>query len=208
MSFAVWRQHPEIGASFDPQAYLRFDYLVEADVPAGDPYAKRRADAVLEPSFVSVWLDQGLDVLRDADLEQLLGIRTPHTARDTTLRAGDAWQAALASFPGDWPEWCREGAAVALQEVRQDPSLALRIERAVETVDEELASAESILTARALRLGREYSRAEFEGIERVRTLVSGLRQAIESPSIRPMFAGVIFLSRNPLPTVQRLDQAP
>lgn len=199
MTFALWRHHSGVNVDADPSTYLRFDFLVEADVADRDPAARRRADAAFPPKFESVWVDDAFAVVNDEAVLRLLTTTKPLGATDETLRAGPLWQAATEGFADQWGAWCRRAAEVAIRHVRASPTLKEATHKARSIIEQKLAEAEAVLMARARRANTWVAEAELADVAAYRTAAATVLAGIEEPTIRPMFAGVIFLAGTRLP---------
>lgn len=83
---AMWRQHRSYNLRSDApgDVFLRFDFIIEADIPKAlrqvgehtDSVLRkaigRRGDMALAPFYKTVWVDEELSVVTDADLLELL----------------------------------------------------------------------------------------------------------------------------------------
>lgn len=213
-SFAMWRFTPEhVG---DPVAdiYLRFDFVLEADVAgaanvlsrhgrdtsAASAAVRRRSDMALPPFYRSIWLDRELTLVTDETL--LARLVRPYSAAPDRSGAVDLnlnarrWQRVL-ELPlpelGYWSDLCGKARLAAEIALRGDPDLIDGLARAEQRALRVDLGRIGQLRARARAGADAEDDSELVLEER---LAAALRDGIRAPSVRVDTVGAAFLSAN------------
>lgn len=211
-AFAMWRFDPTYVGHSVAEVYLRFDFLVEADINFGVKILgefrkktnsaiaaiRRRGDMALPPFYHSIWLDQELKLVSDATVLKLLGRPyqvelEQHRARDANLNS-DRWEKlAQLKIPEleYWSELCFKARALAEEALRLEPGLLGSLARARQRTLRIDQGRLSQLRARS----RSYLSLDV-GDELVfeERLSSALHEGVSAPSIRVDTIGAIFMS--------------
>lgn len=226
-SYAMWRQVYDHFPSSEIKMCFRFDFLIETQLEeaiavlashemGSEQSARstlaRRGDALFSPVVVQVWVDEEGDALDDAFIERFL-------LPDYAKRGGEGYidknlemphlRAFRRSAPdtfANWSERCarmRERAlskAVAQEELVQSQQKAVK--RALE--EDEIRYAQLQTRIQSLQEGEAEAEANQLGLER--ELGAALLRGISTPSVKVDVAGVVFLTSEPVASIERLMQ--
>jgi ATP-dependent helicase HepA len=206
--FAMWRV--QAGWYDVPRLFLRFDFVVEADVARAEEVARvrsvsrfaieRRATEALPPRVFPVFLDDGLLEVTDS---RLLGIlRRPYVARerggaDMNIRH-DRWAAVDAACAvADWADLCARGRRTAERVLRTSNALAAAHSEAASrhrTVASEIVQR---IESRMLRMAGATRAAEERSASLEREVGEAIAAGIEAPSVRVEAVGAIYVAGGP-----------
>jgi ATP-dependent helicase HepA len=149
---AMWRQHSRYQVRSDGPAdlYLRFDFIVEVDIAkalpeVGDPAdsvskaISRRGDMALAPFYKTIWVDEELSVVTNADILEVLEApyqRAPNDGshQDWNINS-ERWPSVNKldmSVVKAWRQWIPEARDVAEQLLRKETALEQLCRQAIE----------------------------------------------------------------------------
>ena len=226
-SYAMWRQFYDHFPSSEIKMCFRFDFLIETELDeaiavlashemGSEQSARstlaRRSDALFSPVVVQVWVDEEGDALDDTFIERFL---LPDYARkggggyiDKNLEMPHlrAFRRLAPDIFANWSERCarmRERAltkAVAQEELLQSQQKAVK--RAL--AEDEIRYAQLQTRIQSLQGGEAQAEANQLSLER--ELGAALLRGISAPSVKVDVAGVVFLTSEPVSSIERLMQ--
>jgi ATP-dependent helicase HepA len=216
--FAVWRRHPDYRPSEAADTFLRFDFIVEADIAkAAELFAagfsgaektaskalRRRGDMLFPPFFHRLWLDEYLGPVDDPKLLEILEARYAPRGeaayQDVNLNPR---RIRILSSKGlavvrAWPNYVLNARKSAEEKLRSIPEV---VERAGEAV----ARARREDTGRFARLRLRIARddAALAQDDRLRLSIEepvaeALNEGILMPRVTLDTIGAVFLSNAP-----------
>jgi len=209
-SFALWRFDPHYSATQAADVYLRFDFLVEAnldpvfgilskhgkDGPAARAALRRRGDLALAPAFSTIWLDSSLSPIEAGTLRASLErpYRNSKGADYSDINI-NAYRWPRIDRTGideisHWADHCEKARAAAERLLRCDNHLLSRLrlaERQMAEVDYRRLSQLEVRFRQDPTHGGEP--LEFE-----RELATAMLDGVRQPHIRLETIGAIFLT--------------
>jgi ATP-dependent helicase HepA len=211
-SFAMWRYEPGYDGDSVADIYLRFDFLLEADVAravdvlgefrkntnAAIAAIGRRGEMGLPPFYRSVWLDRELTIVSDSAVLALLRrpyrVESDHSsALDVNLNIERWEKLAQLKLPelAHWSEFCFKARAVAEEVLRADPEFISSLagaKRRTLRVDQGRLS--------QLRARSRINLSPGAGEELVfeERLAAAIQKGISAPTVRVDTIGAIFVS--------------
>ncbi|MEV6416171.1 protein DpdE [Kribbella sp. NPDC051718] len=221
-AFGMWRWLPDW--MHEERLLYRFDYAVEAN-PLGTTEGSderhpsvalahgldrlslcRRADGLLPPLIVSLWLDQEGALLTDT--RQLGALQAPYAKPIAGVSGGDyalnrsrIQHAYELIPPAVWSERWRAAEAAARGHVSSDPVVRDALDRALAIAHREAVTRLNQLRLRSARTeDAELARLEQE-IELESTVTRMLESSIRRPTLRLDSTGVVVLSGRALDPV-------
>jgi ATP-dependent helicase HepA len=224
-SYAMWRQVYDHFPSSEIKMYFRFDFLIETQLDeaiavlashgmGSEQSARstlaRRGDALFGPVVVQVWIDEEGDEPDDAFMERFL---RPNYAKksgegyiDKNLEMPHlrAFRRLVPDTFANWSERCarmRERAlskAVAQEELVQSQQKSVKRSLA----EDEIRHAQ--LQTRIQSLQGSEAEAEANQLDLERELSAALLRGISAPSVKVDVAGVVFLTSEPVSSIERL----
>ena len=227
-SYAMWRQVYDHFPSSEIKMYFRFDFLIETQLDeaiavlashemGSEQSARstlaRRGDALCSPVVVQVWVDEEGDALDDAFIERFL---LPDYAKkggvgyiDKNLKMSHlrTFRRLSPDIFANWSERCaRMRERALLKAVTQEKLLQSQqnaVKRALE--EDEIRYAQLQTRIQSLQGGEAEAEANQLGLER--ELGAALLRGISTPSVKVDVAGVVFLTSEPVASIERLMQA-
>lgn len=210
-AFAMWRHVP--GLDGVPRLFLRFDFVIEADISnaravlasrAVSPQAlRRRADDAFPVEYRTIWLDSDLEEVRDQRVLKILELpysqhQRQDGGRDVNLRL-ERWERADALAPvGDWEDLCLRGRRKAEELLRSEQRFLDGCRRHAKRLHDAAATVDDALRSRIARLTGTVRASEESTADLERRLSEAIASGIQKPSIRVDSAGAVFLSAAPL----------
>ncbi|GEO12615.1 protein DpdE [Microvirga aerophila] len=220
-SFAMWRFVPGYKSHQSADIFLRFDFVVEADLElahnvldrfgrnqsASTAAIRRRGDMALPPFFKTVWLTQEFEPVEDPALLEVLTrpyVPEPQDAggRDFNLNARRWESVRRLNIPelDYWSEFCSKARIEAEVALRIQGDLTDKLamaERRAATVDHgRLGQLRARIQNDAIGDTPEHSELLFE-----EALSAALRDGIRAPHVRVDTIGAVFLSNNQAATI-------
>jgi ATP-dependent helicase HepA len=206
VAFAMWRWRPDCGREY-PLVSFRFDFVVEADPEqtrtglggaVSTHNLQRRLDALLSPQFVTIWLDDDLQEIKDPKtllvLSESYNKKPAGGGSDRNL-VGDRWVVVDEFCPvASWESLVEAAMHQATQTVLKHPNLIEDIKRAQQDLATQAAKVTAQLAARVERIQGPARSAEEANLEHERLVFAHMKAALERPLVRPDSVGVIFLS--------------
>ena len=209
ISFRCWRWRPGCGFGDPPLLAFRADFMVEADLAGiaswleehpemGAPAIRRMLDDLLPPQFLTVWLDEDLELIDPGPVREVLDerymSRRRDSGRDFNLNAS-RWRAAEARVDlPEWSPWVRASIQRAEQEVRR----GLDLERLCQNARSRLADTRATVTgqreARLVRLDGAAQDEERRQLTIEAKLHGLMDSAIASPRVRADSVGAMLLA--------------
>jgi ATP-dependent helicase HepA len=218
IAFAMWRYRPDMKDLDSPaELAFRFDFVVEAEAePAKTVFAARRVathtairrtlDSCFRPLYKTIWLDSGLQMIRDPDRIDALS-RTYNAdwsyvnnvrVRDFNLNR-ERWLVVRRWWDAEhWFSLCRQARVVAEETLRRDHDLQTVCERSVEICREQVRVRRQALESRRALSSAQTAEQLSREIELEETLAVAMETGIQHPSLRLDSVGAVFLSnQNP-----------
>jgi ATP-dependent helicase HepA len=207
IAFRMWRYRPDSGFR-EPLLALRFDFLVEANPTAlkdwlrlhprlSEPAVRRQLDALLQPAFFTVFINDQLEPIDDPRTVALL--RQDYddrrrAGRDTNLRP-DRWiRVQEQVHRGDWGQLVRDAESSARRVVTEALELRRRCEEARERLHALATRREAQRIARLQRMEGAAADAERQALDVEVELHKRMGQGLVEPQIRLDAAGAIVLA--------------
>lgn len=200
-TFVFWRRSNVV---LEEGLYLRFDYVVEADIEdaqaiakAADPRAlQRRVDAFLAPRIDTLWTSWDGQELRDADL--LAALRSPYEPRrgDINDNAERRWALQQLIPEQDWATLCRHARTASEETLRGRDSFRETCEGAANRFAESTSNQRSQREFRLGVLPEPQRRAEADELETSIHVDRALADGIRNPRTRLDAVGVVVLTPN------------
>jgi ATP-dependent helicase HepA len=206
-AFALWRYLPH-GVS-SPRIFLRFDFLIEADLEPtlrldeslADSWQelRRRADESFPVAYRTVWLTSDLEEVKNPKvLEILQWPYAPHGrsngGKDINLRFERWDRAATMASLGDWTGLCGRARIAAERILRAEASFRNScIKWAARSRDAATATA-NIFSSRIARLAGSAKVADERMARSEAAVRAGIAQGIERPQMRVDSAGLVILA--------------
>lgn len=226
-SYAMWRQFYDHFPSSEIKMCFRFDFLIEAQLDeaiavlashemGSEQSARstlaRRGDALFSPVVVQVWVDEEGDALDDTFIERFL---LPDYARkgggeyiDKNLEMPHlrAFRRLAPDTFANWSERCTRMRERALTKAVEKEELVQSQQKAVKRAlaEDEIRYAQ--LQTRIQSLQGEEAEAEATQLGLERELGAALLRGISAPSVKVDVAGVVFLTSEPVFSIERLMQ--
>ena len=226
-SYAMWRQVYDHFPSSEIKMCFRFDFLIETQLDeaiavlashgmGSEQSARstlaRRGDALFSPVVVQVWVDDEGDALDDAFIERFLlpdyakkggagyidkNLEMPHLRAFRRL-APDTF--------ANWSERCARMRERALSKAMAQEELVQSQQKAVKRAlaEDEIRHAQLQTRIQSLQGGEAQAEANQLGLER--ELGAALLRGISAPSVKVDVAGVVFLTSEPVSSIERLMQ--
>jgi ATP-dependent helicase HepA len=223
-SFAMWRQ---IHAGFEHkelQICFRFDFLVQADLGLAErvlgaqgrsdasladrAVLRRRADALFPPQVFHVWVDGDGEALPldfvDAHLSQPYAKQggAGYIDKNVDQSHFHALKKMMPDRFESWQQRCMRARDAALTQVSGQVSLKEGIRTALRRAREQDANRYAQLATRVRSLAGKEADAERSQLGCERSLNEALYGGIQVPSIQVDVAGVVFVSGEPVATLQ------
>ena len=223
-SYAMWRQVLDEGFSKEIQRYFRFDFLIETNLDEAQALLAeesskaidskksslvRRGDTLFCPTVIQVWLDEEGDEISEAFINRYLA---PGYAKlggngylDKNLDA--QLLAALNRYSPDsltnWRETCGRLRDRAKAVVMSKPDLLVQQNNAIDRALEEDEIRYAQIRARIQSLSGLVADLEERQLRLEETLNAALHRGISTPKIKVDVAGVVFLTSEPVTTLDR-----
>lgn len=210
-AFAMWRHVP--GFDGVPRLFLRFDFVVEADITKARAVLpsralshealRRRADDAFPVDYRTIWLNSDLEEVRDQRIVDILELpysQRPRQegGRDWNLRL-ERWDRVDALAPvGDWEDLCVRGRRKAEQLLRSEQRFLEHCRRHARKLHDATATVDDALRSRIARLIGAVRASEESAANLECRISDAIISGIEDPSIRADSAGAVFLSATPL----------
>lgn len=223
-SYAMWRQVLDEAFSKEIQRCFRFDFLIETNldeaqallaeesskaIDSKNSSLVRRGDTLFCPTVIQVWLDDEGDEISEAFINRYL---SPGYAKlggngylDKNLDA--QLLAALKRYLPDsltnWRESCGRLRDRAKAIVMSKPDLLVQQKNAIDRalVEDEIRYAQ--IRARIQSLSGLEADLEARQLRLEETLNAALHRGISTPKIKVDVAGVVFLTSEPVTTLDR-----
>ena len=203
--FAMWRHRPDFEAcdASGIDLWFRFDFLVEADLPAPEDDAARalcrRAERHFPPQFFTVWVDMAGGVTMEAPVK-LVEAYLPEddgSGRDFNLNPR-RWQILLMQDHVPWTvEWrrhCEQATQRARAFIETHEVLREHSERGLLALQRQHETRVAQLESRMTRLTGAAQAAERSDLDAESVLRTLLAQAIRRPAVHTDVAGAVFIS--------------
>lgn len=211
-SFAMWRFDPALAGEQLAEIYLRFDFVLEADITiattvlreqgretdAAKAAIRRRGDMALPPFYHSIWLNRELEPVTDEAL--ITRLMQPYSVEPDINGAVDfnlneqRWKRLL-QLPipelDFWSDLCGKARVAAETALRTLPALIESLDRAEQRALHVDLGRIGQLRARVNANNDATDASELNFEER---LAAALRTGIRSPSVRVDTVGVAFIS--------------
>lgn len=216
---AMWRQnrncHLRSGAPAD--LFLRFDFIVEVDIARAlseigdhaDSVRKaisRRGDMAFSPFYKTIWVDEELSVVDNADVLEIL--EAPYQ-RAPNEGCHQDWNINLDRWPSvngldmpavkAWRQWIPEARDIAEQLLRRETALEQLCQEAIERLWESDEGRFAQLRARIQHADRDTAEETSELLAREERIAKSLYAAIREPRITLGTVLAIFVSPYALP---------
>lgn len=216
--FAVWRRHPEYHSTEVADAFLRFDFIVEADIAgAVDHFVagysgtektaanalRRRGDMLFPPFFQRLWLDEVLEPVEDPKILEMLEARYAPRGdaayQDVNLNPRRIRLLASKRLPvvREWPNQVMKARKVAEEKLRQVADVSERAAQAVTRARMEDAGRFARLRLRIARDDAALSEEERRRLAVEEPVAEALYQGILNPRVTLDTIGAVFLSPSP-----------
>lgn len=226
-SYAMWRQVYDHFPTSEIKMCFRFDFLIETKLDeaiavlashemGSEQSARstlaRRGDALFSPVVMQVWVDEEGDALDDAFIERFL---LPDYARNGGVGYTDknlemphlrAFRRLAPDTFANWSERCARMRERALSRAVAQEKLVRSQQRAVKRAlaEDEIRYAQLQTRIQSLQGGEAEAEANQLSLER--ELGAALLRGISSPSVKVDVAGVVFLTSEPVASIERLMQ--
>lgn len=216
---AMWRQHLRYHLRSDGPAdlFLRFDFIVEVDTEKAlheigdhdDSVRKaigRRGDMALPPFFKTIWVDEELSVVTNADLVEVLEApyqRAPNDGshQDWNINS-DRWPSVNGlDMPvvKAWRQWIPAARDMAEKLLRKETALEQLCQEAIETFRESDEGRFAQLRVRIQHADPETAREITALLAREERIAKSLYAAIREPRITLGTVLAVFVSPYALP---------
>lgn len=203
--FAMWRHRSDFEArdASGVDLWFRFDYLVEADVPAPDDDASRalfrRAERHFPPQFFTVWVETAGDVTMDPPSIPAEAYLPDDKGRGQDFNLNPRrWQTLMMQdhvpWTVEWSKHCGTAAQRALDFIRAHDLVREHSERGLVALQRHHETRVAQIESRLSRLSGAAFAAERRDLDAEGVLRTLLDKAIGQPAIRTDVAGAIFLS--------------
>ncbi|MCB2426418.1 protein DpdE [Methylophaga pinxianii] len=215
---AVWRQNSNYKPHTNCPAdlYLRFDFIVEADVESVlngfenfskselHPALSRRGDMVFPPFYKRVWLDEQMSIVDNHELIMMLEAPYQKVANETGYKDwnlnSERWQLLRAknlSVMEVWNEWVAEARVAAQAILIDETDLIQTCELAVRK-----AAINDQIMFSQLESRLEYSEGGASDnlmsiIQTERKIAEALHKSVQSPKITLSTVTALFISSEP-----------
>jgi ATP-dependent helicase HepA len=226
-SYAMWRQFYDHFPSSEIKMCFRFDFLIETQLDeaiavlashemgseqAARSTLARRGDALFSPVVVQLWVDEEGEALDDAFIERFL---LPEYAKrggagyiDKNLEMPHlrAFRRLAPDTFANWSERCARTRERALTKAMAQEELLQSQQKAVKRAlaDDEIRHAQLQTRIQSLQGGEAQAEANQLCLER--ELGAALLRGISAPSVKVDVAGVVFLTSEPVSSIERLMQ--
>jgi ATP-dependent helicase HepA len=226
-SYAMWRQVYEHFPTSDTKMCFRFDFLIEtrldeaiavlASHKTGSEESTRstlarRGDALFGPVIVQVWVDEEGDALDDSFIERFL---LPVYARNGGVGYIDknlemphlrAFRRFAPDTFANWSERCARMRECALLKALSHEKLLQSQQKAEKRALAEDEVRYAQLQTRIQSLQGPEKEAEASQLSLERELGAALLRGISAPSVKVDVAGVVFLTSEPVASIERFMQ--
>jgi ATP-dependent helicase HepA len=209
-AYVMWRCVPGcLPRDSEPLLYLRFDFVVEADVapvlrrlPAGTAREtiRRRADAAFPVQHPTVWLDRDLNHVVDDRLIPVLESpyvksRGPDGSMDVNVKP-EYWTMVEPFLSvSDWRDFCHRGAKAAGAVLQQNQTMAELRRSSAQKLRANVDTAREIMKSRLGRLEGPARDAEERAASTEHEIDEALIPSIDAPAVRIDAAGAVILAR-------------
>ena len=216
---AMWRQHRNYHIRSDGPAdlFLRFDFIVEVDIAKAlreisdhtDSVRKaigRRGDMALAPFYKTIWVDEELSVVTNADVLEVLEApyqRAPNDGshQDWNINS-DRWPSVNGlDMPvvKAWRQWIPEARDMAEQLLRKETALEQLCREAIERFRESDEGRFAQLRVRIQHADPDTARETTALLAREERIARSLYAAIREPRITLGTVLAVFVSPYALP---------
>jgi ATP-dependent helicase HepA len=216
-AFALWRFRDsyEVNDASGVDLFFRFDFLVEpSSLEVEDSFKtlssdtdsawvralRRRADAILRPSFITIWTHGDGQVLKDGPESATDPYRSSPrtgTGRDYNLNPS-RWRKiegeAGAAWLQDWGTRCFRARDAALQHLVESSDHRDRISAAVRAATVQFETNAGRIASRLSRLTEEVGSVEQAEWDQEKAFHESILRAVGNPSIRLDVIGAVFVS--------------
>ncbi len=217
---AMWRCDHDYSPCSDVAAdiYIRFDFVVSTNVESAlqtfsdepDPSLRmalaRRGDMALAPFYKTLWLDEGLAVVKDEEL--LARLTKPYCKildeggyQDWNVNA-DRWpQLKAMDMPVTrvWRQWIPEARKAAQQRLRDETDLDEICRQAIDRAKAADETRFAQLRARIRHAHSDMATATRALLKREQSVAEALYEAIRAPRVSLETVVAVFLSPKPMP---------
>ena len=217
---AMWRQHQDytVSEGLPADLFVRFDFIVETNVrtaldtmegdadPALQRALERRGDLALPPFYQTIWLDEGLSVVTDSNVLELLDASYRRESGDSRYRDWNLnpqrWPLVYAlriSTINAWREWvvqAREAAEAQLRDETDLDELCVQAIWRAKTADE---GRFAQLRARIQHTDPDTAAETRDLLVREEQIAEALYGAMREPRIILGTVVAVFLSSHSLP---------
>lgn len=216
---AMWRQHRSYHLCSDGPAdlFLRFDFIVEVDIAKAlreigdhaDSVRKaigRRGDMALAPFYKTIWVDEELSVVTNADILEVLEASYQRAPSDGSHQDwninSDRWPSVNGlDMPvvKAWRQWIPEARDMAKQLLRKETALEQLCREAIERSRESDEGRFAQLRARIQHADPDTAEETSALLAREELIAKSLYAAIREPRITLGTALAVFVSPHALP---------